>query len=43
MLVLNLSDLATHIKLRAPQQMHKRLPIALPQVKDENTSENLPN
>ena len=43
MLVLNPSDLATRIKIWTPQQMRKRLIIALPQVKAGNTSENIPN
>ena len=37
------SDLATQLKILTPQQMLRRLPLALAQVKAGNTSENLLN
>ena len=43
MLALCPLDLAKQLKILTLKQMHQRLPIALAQVKADNTSENLPN
>ena len=43
MLALRPLDLAKQLKILTLKQMLQRLPIALAQVKADNTSENLPN
>ena len=43
MLALCPLDLAKQLKILTLKQMLQRLPIALAQVKADNTSENLPN
>ena len=42
-LALHPLDLATCLKILTPKQMFQRLPIALAEVKADNTSENLLN